>query len=61
MVYGYDPDHRIYASHDKSKVVAISEAVRKFEPLRPVIRASVMRDIWMQMTQRGYSLEERPS
>lgn len=59
MVYIFDPAQQVYACHVRSKVGAISEAVRKYDPLRPVIRASVMREIWMQMLQRGYRLSVR--
>lgn len=58
MIYILDPHHRVYAYHAKSKTTAISEAVRKYDPVRPIIRASVMRDVWLQMIDRGFSLEE---
>lgn len=59
MVYVLDPEGSIYTSHGKSKTAAISEAVRKYDPLRPVIRASVLRDVWVQMLRRGYCLSVR--
>lgn len=60
MVYILDPDRRVYEFHVKSKAVAIGNAVRKYDPLRPIVRASVMRDIWARMTRNGYSLLEEP-
>lgn len=58
MVYILDPDRHVFASHPKSKADAIGEAVRRYDSMRPVIRASVMRDVWMRMLEKGYSLRE---
>jgi hypothetical protein len=60
MVYVLDPSQRVYTYHGKSRVVAICEAVRKYEPLCPVVRASVAREVWVRMTKQGYTLAQRP-
>jgi hypothetical protein len=58
MVYILDPERRIYAFDVKSKAAAIGAAIRKYDPLRPFVRASVMRDAWIQMQREGYCLKE---
>jgi hypothetical protein len=60
MVYIMDPNSQIYARHATRKLFAISEAVRKYERFRPVIKASVMREIWIKMKQKGFTLFEFP-
>lgn len=59
MIYILDPEKRVYASHANKRSSAIGDAVRKYEPWRPIIRASVMRAVWVQMIDRGFSLQER--
>lgn len=52
-----DPHRRIYVTA-KSRTLAIAGAVFKHDPLLPVVRASMMLDIWTKMKEQGYRLQE---
>lgn len=60
MVYILDPDRRVYAADVKSKVNAICQAARRYDPLNPLLRASAVRYVWTHMKEEGYSMVEEP-
>jgi len=58
MVYILDPDRRVYAADVRSKVNAICQATRRYDPLNPLLRATAVRYVWNHMQAQGYSLLE---